>query len=338
MPVRTISKHPRPAAAGPPSTASVPPRAADDGNAPQAPDDVDIEQLSAQLGPASDAEVRAIVGDVPAEELIAEGRRVDTQRVSDDGARVLKLAHAFMLSAPPEVLVSLDLTPEVVRVAAWSCAEAQRAWSRMKAQKAQRRGTRQTRTAKNLAQVKAAAVERDRLADSLRKVDPAGASERVDAAVSPAAQGHADAGPGRALASLVDVGRAYLASGDPDVRARCAMWKVTAARLDRCAAVAADSLAAERSENTPFADDFAAAQAEVDRMDGVNLMLLDFVVRAFAQGRKAHASIPALRLVSLRGVLGKHARRAAKPAAPSDPKAPAPAKPAKREPDFPPVL
>jgi hypothetical protein len=45
--------------------------------------------------------------------------------------------------------------------------------------------------------------------------------------------------------------------------------------------------------------DDAPAQAEVDRWDGANLRLLGAIVRAFAHGNKALASVPRLRVVVL---------------------------------------
>lgn len=279
-------------------------------------EDLDIEALSASLGDATEAEVMELIGNVTSEALEAEGARVATSKVSKDAARIVRGAQRFFATASPAVILALCMSPEVLRVLAWSAAQGERAWRRLGERRATRKLSKAKRRGSQAAIFVQARADRDQVADALRKVlrgDDAGIAS-VDAAMSPAAQGLSETGPGQALTALVALGRECLASSVRGVKARCAMWGITAARLDLSAKIATKALAAERGAAAP-ADDFAQEQARVDRWDGVNMLLIGYVVRAFAKGHARGKAVPKLRLLHLRNVLNAR-KPARKPAAP----------------------
>lgn len=143
---------------------------------------------------------------------------------------------------------------------------------------------------------------------------------RIDDAMTPAAQGEADVGPGKALASLVVIAREQLASANNAVLTRCAMWGVTASRIDEAERLALKAQKAERAAKAPTVD-LDHEQSVVDRWDGINLILIEQIIRAFAKARAAGKAVKAFKLVHLRGVLGtRKAKRAvaAKPVTPPD--------------------
>jgi hypothetical protein len=76
---------------------------------------------------------------------------------------------------------------------------------------------------------------------------------------------------------------------------------------------ASASLAAERAEAVSTAND-TARQARVDLWDGRALTLLDRLVAAFAEGRKACREVPLLRVKSLRGEIGPRTKTKKNPA------------------------
>lgn len=305
------------------STPSIPPRAA---VAPDTPDetevDVDIESTSASLGVATEAEAQTLIGDVSDAALIAAGARVATPRISKEAARVAVFANGFFATATPATRSALCMSPEVVRIMAWTAAQGNRAWRRLSAMRAQRKTTKTVRSDAHDALATQARGARDQIADALRKV-VSGSTDleaRIASAVTPAAQGEADVGPGKALASLVVIAREQLASAKKDVLTRCEMWGVTASRIDELEKLATKAQKAERAANAPTAD-LDHEQAIVDRWDGINLILIDQIVRAFAKARAAGKAVKPFKLVHLRGILGTRKGKravAAKPVTPPD--------------------
>lgn len=302
---------------------SIPPQAF---VAPDTPDEaeaeVDIESVSASLGAATEDEARTLIGEVSDAELIAEGARVATPRISKEAARVALFANGFFATATPAVKSALCMSPEVVRVMAWTAAQGNRAWRRLSAMRAQRKTTKTVRGDAHDALAAQARGARDQIADALRKVvvDSTDVEGRIDAAMKPAAQGEAEVGPGKSLATLTVIAREQLASANKDVQTRCAMWGVTAARVDEAERLAAKAQKAERAANAPGVD-LDHEQSVVDRWDGINLILIDRIVRAFAKARAAGKAVTPFKLVHLRGILGpRKAKRAAaaKPVTPPD--------------------
>jgi len=317
MPDKPARKPAKPAAAARPPTPSQAPAAMTD-HAPHADvtESVDILALAARCPPSSQAELREVLGDVTDDALIAAGREVDTARISGEGARVLAEAMRFFAGASAAERDAVDLTLATVHVAVWCCAQGAVAHRARRESRAARRAAVRGRTTQGKDALGRAEAEAARLADTLKNVASGDevTVERIVHATRPRAEGMADTGPGQRLASLVAIGRELLAKDAP-TRARAARWKVTGERLDRSAALAEEALAAGRYDATPTLRDDARAQAEVDRWDGVNLRLLGAIVRAFAHGQAALASVPRLRVDALRHALNLYSKRAKKPAA-----------------------
>lgn len=278
---------------------------------PPAPDTTPtdpIDELRAQTGEATQSELTLLVGDVD-HALTEAGRTVATPRLTDDVVRVGTVAHGFFTTAPAVLREKVKLAPDVLRVLVWAASEGHRAWRTQQTARAARRQTRATKGYAAAPTFEKARQERDQLAESLRGVAAGNDAtlQRIAAALAPSASGHVETGPGQSLRSLVDIGRAFVASGEAPVRARCKLFGLTGAWLDACARVAEDALAAERAQTAPVAkeDD---AQYVVDRWDGAGLLLIERVVRAFAEGNKRDPAVPKLQYVSLRGVLGRHPR------------------------------
>ncbi|MFO0610894.1 MAG: hypothetical protein U0324_47465 [Polyangiales bacterium] len=312
-PDKTPTRRSIPAPAAP-ATASVPAAPVDAG--------VDIHELAAASPPSSVEEVREILGELSDDELVAKGRKVDTAAISAEGATILAAALRFFAGASADDRDAIDLTVDTVHAAVWSCAQGDRAFTALREGRAARRAAVRGRVTSGKAALERAAAECGRLADSLKKVAPGDdvAQEHITAALRPKAEGLADTGDGQRLASLVAVGR-ELVGRDDATRARAARWKVTPARLDACAALADEAVAAARYDATPALGDDARAQAEVDRWDGINVRLLTFIVRAFHHGHRVRSSVPKLAVMRLRSAMGLDPvkKKAAKPATPPTP-------------------
>ncbi len=282
----------------------------------------DVETLSAELGPSTESEVKELVGDVSDVELQQAGARVATPRISKEAARILRVSQTFFSSASPALVAAVCMSPAVLRVLAWSAAQGHIAWRNVQSKRAAKRTAKATSATSGTAATDAARGARDQLADALRKVAGRDTTQlkRINTAVQPSAQGEVETGPGKALKSLVAIGRAYLKNGSKAEKNRCAMWGVTAARLDDAATIAQRALTHERAEGSP-AEDLAHEQANVDRWDGLNLVLIEQVVSAFAKARATGKGVPQMGYVHLRGILGT--RKTPRKAAPTPPTPPA---------------
>lgn len=274
---------------------------------------VRLADLVARLGPATEKEAMGLCAAVPRDALIARGAQVATPRVAADALRVLGRAAVFFQGAPADLVATVRLSPNVVRIGAWSAREAERRDEAARAHDADKRAGRRATASVAASAEKSAAGLAEQLSTTLLQVagGDAHAAERIRRASQPAAEGHQETSRGRVLAALVDEGRGLLASDDAGVAARRALFQLDAAYLDRCAAAAAQAREAARAAAAP-AVALGRSHADVDLWDGVALTVLDAVVAAFAKANALDARVPKLAYVALRARTGRKRKGAAK--------------------------
>jgi hypothetical protein len=129
---------------------------------------------------------------------------------------------------------------------------------------------------------------------------------KVTDAVRPGATGMPEARADVALASLVTLGRTLLASKRADVRARIALYALTAAQLGEAEKVATETASVAGKAKSPKS---AVQRADVDLWDGLNLAILEQVRRAFANASALDPTITTLGFVSLRTQAGAKGKR-----------------------------
>ncbi|MFO0608789.1 MAG: hypothetical protein U0324_36820 [Polyangiales bacterium] len=347
-------KHPHasPASIVTPSTGSIPPpppgaRPAPDApkaDAPQpdapdascgdAPDASvhEVESLAQGYG-ATDAEVAAVVGNIPADAIDEASRHCGTVRVCDEASFVACAARNYFARAPGAP--SLRLGEGVVRVMVTCAAHAAAARRADEEAKVEQKSDAPADTPTQTRDLTKARGASRQLANVLRGVcaGDAGALARIRAAEQPGRVGHHDAGPGRALLSLVELGREVL--DDPSRADTAAAWGLTADWLASLAPVADAARRATAARLAPAAP--AVDTAVQRRWRGLTVILLQRVVGAFAAGHALDADVSVVRPRFLRGLLTpkRKAKKAdaktaeAKPAkAPAEAKAPAATKPA----------
>jgi len=281
-----------------------------------------VETLASSFG-ATDAEVELVVAAITPGAIKSAAAEAGTVRVCNEVYRVGALAQDFFLVASPRSVASLRMSPAVVRVMV-TCAARASAGSRHNLLRVvQKRAASPVTAVAQEQQLQRARDARDQLAAALRGVhtgDPA-ALERVRLAAQPNSAGHGDAGPGRALASLVALGRA--AVDDQSLSSRAALWGVTAPWLDACQALAAPAMDATAEQSAPATP--TVVSAGVMRWRGLSMLLLRRVLSVFGAGHAVDVDIPEIAPLYLRAVLApKNAPRkkpAAKPAAPAAPAA-----------------
>ena len=283
-----------------------------------------LSDLVARTGVATEAECATLCAATPQEKRIARGAEVATPRVAGDALRILGRAYLFLHGAPKELVATVRLSPHVVRIGAWAALEAERRDEATRSQRADKRARRASVADVAQAAEKAAATQAAQLADTLYNVaaDDAHAATRIEKAAQPAAEGHTETSRGRVLAALVAEGRALLASKDPGVAARCALFQLDAGYLDGCAAAAERARAASRTADAPAVAD-GRSHADVDLWDGTALVIADIVVAAFGKAHAIDARVPKLAYVSLRDRSGDKGRGASAKKPASDPTKPA---------------
>jgi hypothetical protein len=261
-------------------------------------DVTDLAALSAALGPATESEARALAPAKSDAALIKLGNTVATPRVDDDALRLLRGAATFFATAPAAARARVNLSPDFLRVAAWSALQGHDAWTAIATRTAQAGTTDATRAVQAAEKLARSRALRDQLAEVIAQVGGTSAWQvKVTAAVRPAAAGMPEARADVALAALAAFGRTLLASTKSDVRQRAALYALTAAQLDEAEAVAAQTAAVAGKAKNPKS---VAKQADVDRWDGLNLTLLERVTRAFGRASAVDPTVPALGFVSLR--------------------------------------
>lgn len=303
---------------GPPAADEPAPAASDDASASS--DVHAVETLAAGYG-ATAEQVSSLVCAIGAKAIASAAARGATTKVCDEAYAAADKARAFFLRKPAATVAQLRMGEVVVKVlvtcAAHASAARREAGERVAAQ---RSAAPADSVAHGVAFTRARAGSRQ-LGNALRGVcaGDGAALERVRVAGQPRRGGHLDAGPGRALVSLVALGRALL--DDAAYATRCEAWGVTAAWLDELAAVAAEAQESTRAKQVPAPA--AADTSDERRWRGLTVILLRRVFGAFAAGSAVDASIAKLGLRYLPATaLG--GRRARKPAAAKS----APTKPA----------
>ncbi len=284
-----------------------------------------LDDLVARTGTATEAEAEALTAATPPEKLVARGATVATPRVAADALRIFGRANLFFQGAPKALVDVVRLSPEVIRIGAWTAREAERRDVASRAQAAGRRAQRGASADVAKSAAKEAQGAAAQLADALYNVAGADAHAvtRITKATQPAAEGHAETGPGRVLAALVAEGRTLVASKDAGVVTRRKLFRLDAAYLDDCARLAERARDATRTAGAP-AVAAGRSHAEVDLWDGRALALADIVVAAFAKAHAVDARVPKLAYVSLRDRSGDKGKPGKKPAkgAPKDPAKP----------------
>ena len=254
-----------------------------------------LEALEAALGKASLSDAEALFEGYAKAALVKEGSAVATPRISTDAARIYGQAYDFLARATDE---QLDLLPafnkDWLRVAVWTAGEGDRRYGQ-KAEQASERATRQGAAgAAAEALQRAGEAKRDQLHVAL--VSLAGGVPELLTAVASAYGTAADV-PG-SISAQVTLARGWLTKPPGKMAARLKTSRITAAWLAKADEVAtglrgASTAAAATRSATPV------SSADVDHVDGLNLLLLRSVIAQFEAAHQSDPAIPRLVFNSL---------------------------------------
>jgi len=306
-----------------PPTNETPPAAAPTGGA-----DYALEPLAKEAGKADAALLAALLAGTTEAQLVEAGRKIETSRIVIDAARLYGQAWEFFRKASPAQRKKLrGISQPFLALAIHQALALERLLARHQGQQESDASARATQdTAAQAAAAEGLAL-RDQAAAVLRGValHDATAEAEVDAAVGTAEDATALA---RGLEGLAAVLRRWLAKKDAAVAARLGLANADAdyaAELEAAAKAVRQTGAAARNRKA----DAKLAQGELDRADGLNLLLLGQTIRAFESAHDLDPTIPRLAPISTRRIFFAHRTRPkAAPAPEAPPTAPAGGEPA----------
>lgn len=269
-----------------------------------------LEELVAKLGTATKAEVKRYLAGAKDSSLVEEGREVGTYRVSTDAARLYGYALEILEKATPEHLDHLiGVSTDMLRVCVWAAAEGDRLWKLRQSAATQNTDDKAAALAEAEAERSEVLGRRDVLKEALHTL--AGEDPKWNARI---ANAYGTIGSAEeietSMTKLVAEARKLLADPDEGIAERRSKHRLDEAWLVKTEAmVAAFVKAAKAAEGalprTPV------EQGEVDWWDGANIWLLDKVIDLFDAAHRADPTIPRLIPISLRSVLGRHAKTTA---------------------------
>jgi len=281
-----------------------------------------LEHNLARTGPSNDMEVAALVEGFTDQELGEVGVQVDTSRIDTDSARIVGTALDYVARATPEQKLALrGVTTALLRACAWCAVQGHDAYLALHSDTVAVRTTRQARQAATgsiRARARAAHLQ---LAEALRAIAAGDRAllARIDEAANQT--NSADGLPG-AIISLVSIGRTILQKPSASMKVRLAGGEagLTEEWFDDCEDLAREYKAAGIVAESPLPRP-AVTQAEVDRWDGINLVLLRRLVRVFEAAHAVDNTVPRLSPIALRGLwkrrgVKEHAQNAPSPQPP----------------------
>jgi hypothetical protein len=275
-------------------------------------DDNHFDGLAAALGKPDPELLAALLDGTIEADLVAKGRDIASSRVLTDMRRVYTLAHTFWSGAPAETRDKLrGFSPELLAIAVDQALvlEGMAAEHEMTGQ--DHDAGRAKRDAALREAFSRALTLRDQAYEILRGV--AGTGEVAQKELASALGTAEDAAAlTRGLQKLVELGKRYLSQKKGPIAVRAKLLRLDDGYLDRLEA-AADALAkaAKKAGARPAGQ--KVTQGALDRADGVNLLLLGLIIRAFENAHEEDPTIPRLVPIATRRLFSRSGKK--KPAA-----------------------
>lgn len=308
---------------GPGSPAGESPAA---GEAAAAPPFV-LSALAAELGAPSPALIAALLQETPDSELVERGTQIASARVVTDGARMLGIGWTFYKGASAEQKRRLrGCSRELFTLGVSEVLRLEQLLDQQEAQRQHEGSVRQVSAVAQGAAWDTALGLRDQAADALRGA--AGSLQGRAAVTESVGTADSAAALARGLESLAKLLEGWLhqATGteraDEALKLRLALFALDAEyvkELRRAAEALRQTEAA--AQNRP--QTARVSQVQLDRQDGLCLLLLDRLMRAFERGHALDPTIPRLVPLATRSVLSR--RRSGQKDAPDTTPAPSPA-------------
>ena|GEM_PF-5427816 len=230
---------------------------------------------SARTGPSTPDELSAFIGGYADDELVAAGAAVDTSRIDVDAARHIGQALDFYLRATAEQRGHLrGVSRTMLRAMAWAAVQGHDAYLALHTGLTELRSTRYARRETAVSLTSRGRAELVQLAEALRAL-AAGHAATIARIEHAAVQSHHADGLPAAIEQLVKIGRALVARPSQAMLVRLADGEAGISNdwLDACQDLARQIRDAGLTAQAPLPAT-QLSQADVDRWDGINLVLL----------------------------------------------------------------
>ncbi|WP_437484980.1 hypothetical protein WME75_46380 [Sorangium sp. So ce1014] len=277
---------------------------------PEETDDNDptLEALAAKLGKPEPGLLEALLDGTTEARLVERGRQIASSRVLTDMRRLYATAHACWSGASNDKREKLrGFSPELLALAVEQALALERLLDAHESAGQKKDASRATRDAALRERLSRALLLRDQAYEVLRGV--AGSSKEAREELSQAVGTAEDpAALARGLAQLAALGKRYLAQkkGPLAVRARLM-------RLDQDYVERLDEAAEELTQVAKTAAARPAGQkvtsGDLDRTDGINLILLEQIVRVFERANEQDPTIPRLVPIATRRLFSRKIRK-----------------------------
>jgi hypothetical protein len=265
-----------------------------------------LDQICKTLGVPTELQAQANAPREPDAELVKQGAQIASARVLTDVERLYGLAYAFWIKATEvqkELLVGFS--EGVLRYAvdrALALRELTSTTSGAGFLDTRELARRKTIAAETFS---SALALRDRARNTLKKAAPTEAIKTIiDNAIGTAID---DEQLAAALDRLATIGQDLLATQDEVAKLRIADVRLTDA-FTLLLSETAKKVRATAKEAAAISTVKRTAQGDIDRLDGVNLVLLKEIVHTFEDAHDQDPSIPRLVPSSTRRLLGKRSR------------------------------
>jgi hypothetical protein len=264
-----------------------------------------LAALSKEVGKPNMTLLAGLVAGMTPAQLVAIGRTIDTKRIVKDTTRVYGQAWAWWQGAGAAERAGVKgLSLPLLGIAVHMALELEKFRASVEDAGATESADRAEKDSKAEAVSSAAIHLRDQAADALRDAaaQDTGLRDAAKAAVGTAESPDALA---RGLENLGKLLRDWLGRDDADLASRLELGSLDADYADELDAAAKEVRKAHGERTTGARSQLA--QGELDRQDGISVLLLGQILRAFDSAHTRNPTVPKLVPISTRRLFSRRA-------------------------------
>lgn len=276
-------------------------------------DDVSLlGNLAKEVGAAHAGDLAAWLAKTNDSALVAEGRKISSDKLLKDLRRLYAQAWAFWQIATPEQKQALrGFSPRLLALALDQGVILEKMWDAYSRATASEAGKKTQTDQEVRVEAGVSRPLREQAYSVLADAAGTGTSERgdLDAALPPGLDA------GKALGAMARVLAGWLAEGSAELRGRLALGGLDEPYVKELQAAAKGGKKTRAAAAGGLPTTAKVTIGTVNRHDGINLLLLDQIITAFDKGHGRNASIPRLIPITTRHTLNRAPRTAAGKAA-----------------------
>ncbi|WP_437676306.1 hypothetical protein [Sorangium sp. So ce131] len=267
-----------------------------------------LESLADRLGKPEPGLLEALLDGTTESQLVERGRQIASSRVLTDMRRLYATAHACWSSALKDKREKLrGFSPELLALAVEQALALERLLEAHESAGQKKDAARAAKDAALREALSRALLLRDQAYEVLRGVAGSGkeAREQLAQAVGTAEDPAALA---RGLTQLAALGKRYLTQKKGPLAVRARLMRLDQDYVERLEETAKElTQAAKTAAARPAGQ--KVTSGDLDRADGINLILLEQIVRVFERGNEQDPTIPRLVPIATRRLFSRKVRK-----------------------------